>query len=110
MFKLIGQFVQIIFFFLKFNGEKYKKKAKKKRRWLMKLQKRSKKLTQRLGLVGLMLLLVTLTSCSLLGKQIIIYPIEPTDFHVHEDGEHDGHICMTEFYFKEVLRAKLKAK
>lgn len=70
----------------------------------MKLLKRSKKVTLRLGLLGLILLSVTLTSCS--SRQLVIYPIQQTDFYELENKD----ICMTPFYFKEVLKAKLKIK
>jgi len=70
------------------------------------LWKRSKKLTQSCGLLGLTLLLVALSGCSLLGKKVTLYPIQPTDFYVLENGN----ICMSEFWFNEVLQVELEAK
>lgn len=54
-------------------------------------------------LLGLMLLLVTLTGCA---RTVTLYPIQPTDFYVQENGD----ICMSEFYFNEVLKVKLEEK
>jgi len=39
-------------------------------------------------------------------KQVVLYPIQPTDFYILENGD----TCMSEFYFKEVLEVELKAK
>ena len=55
-----------------------------------------------------MLLLLTLTGCA--GRQLVVHPIQPTDFYIVEEGERAGDICMSEFYFNEVLQAKLKSK
>jgi len=42
----------------------------------------------------------------MLGTKVILYPIQPTDFYVLENED----ICMSEFYFKEVLGVTLEAK
>jgi len=56
----------------------------------------------RLGALATCLLL--LSSCA--SRQIVLYPIQQTDFYVQENGD----ICMTEFYFNEVLQVKIKEK
>jgi len=37
---------------------------------------------------------------------VVLYPIQQTDFYVLENDD----ICMTPFYFNEVLQVKLKEK
>ena len=54
------------------------------------------------ALLACLLLLTTLTGCGLTSK-IVIYPINKTDFWIDDAGN----IVMSEFYFKEVLKAKL---
>lgn len=44
------------------------------------------------------------------SRQLVLHPIQPTDFYVVEGGERDGDVCMSEFYFEKVLKAKLDAK
>ncbi len=65
---------------------------------------RSLKQTKSVGLLVLMLLLVGLTGCSVLKKKVTLYPIQETDFYVQENGD----ICMSEFYFNEVLQVELE--
>jgi len=58
-------------------------------------------------LINLGVLLISallLTSCA--SKQVMLYPIQQTDFYVKDNGD----ICMSEFYFNEVLQVKLKEK
>ncbi len=64
---------------------------------------RLNKLIKKSELLALTLLLVILTGCS---SAIVLYPIKDTDIYV----ENNGDVCMSEFYFKEVLQAKIKAK
>ena len=62
-------------------------------------------LSKRLIKLGVLLIsALLLTSCA--SRQVVLYPIQPTDFYVQENGD----ICMTEFYFNEVLQVKLKEK
>jgi hypothetical protein len=65
---------------------------------------RSNKLIKKSALLGLMLLCITLTSCA--SKPITLYPIQPTDFYIQDNGD----VCMSEFYFNEVLQAKIAEK
>jgi len=53
-----------------------------------------------------MLPLVALSGCSFLDKKVTLYPIVPTDFYIRDNGD----VCMSEFYFKEVLRVEIEAK
>ncbi len=55
-------------------------------------------------LLSLTLLLVLLTGCA--SRQLVLYPIEQTDIYFKDNGD----VCMSEFYFNEVLQAKLKVK
>ena len=57
--------------------------------------------------VALILLLISLTGCS---AKVVLHPIQQTDFYVREEPEHEGDVCMSEFYFKEVLKAKIEAQ
>lgn len=59
-------------------------------------------------LLGVLLILImSLSSCAMLGKSdLVLYPIQQTDFYVKDNGD----ICMSEFYFTEVLQAKIKEK
>jgi hypothetical protein len=43
-----------------------------------------------------------LSSCA--SKGITVYPIKTTDIVIGEDGS----VCMSEFYFNEVMQLKLK--
>jgi len=43
-----------------------------------------------------------LVSCA--SKGITVYPISQTDIEIKEDGT----VCMSEFYFNEVMQLKLK--
>jgi hypothetical protein len=61
----------------------------------MRLQKLTK-------LAVLLISVLLLSSCA--SKGLTLYPIQPTDFYVQDNGD----ICMTEFYFNEVLQLKLK--
>ena len=54
--------------------------------------------------VVLILSLVALIGCA--NKKVVLYPIQPTDFYVADNND----ICMSEFYFKEVLQVELKNK
>jgi len=59
---------------------------------------------QKLTKLGVLLILtVSLSSC-ITSKGIVLYPIQQTDFYVKDNGD----VCMSEFYFTEVLQAKIK--
>ena len=65
------------------------------------------KLTQRLGHLALILSLVVLSGCSsIFNKKVTLYPIQQTDFYVTDSGD----VCMSEFYFTEVLQVELENK
>ena len=53
--------------------------------------------------LALMLLSVNLSACS---RAIVLYPIQDTDFYITDGND----VCMSEFYFKEVLQAKIAEK
>ena len=53
------------------------------------------------ALVASILLLATLTGCA---RTVTLYPIKDTDIYFKDNGD----VCMSEFYFKEVLNAKLE--
>jgi hypothetical protein len=60
---------------------------------------------QKLINIGVLLILtMSLSSCA--SKGITLYPIQTTDFYVQDNGD----VCMSEFYFTEVLQAKIKEK
>jgi uncharacterized protein YceK len=63
----------------------------------------SKSKTRRLVLLVLILLSVSLSGCSTAVK---LYPITDTDIYVKENGD----VCMSEYYMKEVLDAKIQGK
>jgi len=50
------------------------------------------------------LLISTLLLASCASKKMIVYPILNTDIEIKEDGT----VCMSEFYFNEVMQLKLK--
>lgn len=53
-------------------------------------------------LAALVILMLPLVSCA--SKGLTLHPIQPTDFYIQDNGD----ICMSEFYFNEVLQVKLK--
>ena len=55
-------------------------------------------------LVVSMLWLSALTGCS--RRAVVLHPLQPTDFYVTEKGD----ICMSEYYFNEVLKVKMDVK
>ena len=58
-----------------------------------------------ISIVGLLILTASLSSC-VTSKGIVLYPIQQTDFYVKDNGD----VCMSEYYFTEVLQAKIKEK
>jgi hypothetical protein len=56
-------------------------------------------------LLALMLLLMIFVGCSA-KKQVKLFLIEPTDLYVQDNGD----ICMSEFYFNQVLQAEIDRK
>lgn len=40
------------------------------------------------------------------ARTVTLYPIQQTDFYVKDNGD----VCMSEFYFNEVLKVKLEEK
>jgi len=46
----------------------------------------------------------------------VLYPIQPTDFYIRDTGRVDEEgksiedVCMSEYYFTNVLQAKIKEK
>ena len=63
----------------------------------------SKSRTRNFVLLVLIALSVSLIGCS---TKVVLYPIKDTDLYVRDNDD----ICMSEFYFKEVLQAKIKEK
>ena len=53
-------------------------------------------------LAGLVVLTLSLSSCATRGE-VALFPIEDND--IYYDGDN---ICMTPYYFNEVLQAKIK--
>jgi hypothetical protein len=68
---------------------------------------RLNKLTQNVGRLCLIMLLVGLSGCA---KGVTLYPMTPTDLHICDAPGHENHVCMTEEYMKEVLEATLELK
>lgn len=71
-------------------------------------RKKKKMLSQKkpvmsFSLVMLVVSMLWLGSCG--SRQVILYPITDKDIFIK-----DGNICMSQFYFNEVLQAKIKAK
>jgi len=64
----------------------------------------SKKLTLKCALLVLMLLSVALSGCS--PRRVVLYPISDTDFWIDEKKN----VCMSEWYFNEVLKVELENK
>ncbi len=62
----------------------------------------------------LLFLAVSLSSCA--SKGVVLYPIQPTDFYIRDTGRVDEEgksiedVCMSEYYFTNVLQAKIKEK
>ena len=81
-------------------------RPKRRRRLQQRLLMPLNKLIKKSELLALTLLLLILTGCS--SRQIVLYPIQQTDFYVVDGGDRDGDVCMSEFYFSEVLQAKIK--
>lgn len=65
----------------------------------------SNRLIRKFAQAGLILLLIALSGCAK-NKRIVLYPIEQTDFYVRENGD----VCMSEYYFNEVLQAELEKR
>jgi len=63
---------------------------------------RLNRLIKNVELLCLIVLFFALTGCA--NKPLVFYPIQPTDFHVEENGD----VVMSERYFKEVLNATVE--
>ena len=52
--------------------------------------------------LALVVLTLSLTSCS--SKKIIVHPIKDTDIRIEDNGD----VCFSEYYFTEILKAKIE--
>jgi len=69
--------------------------------YLKRSMKPSKRRIRRNVLAALTLSLSVLIGCS---TKVHLHPIQDTDFYITDSGD----ICMSEYYFKEVLKAKIE--
>ena len=69
----------------------------------MKSSRRLQRLIRKSALAVLILLCLTSSGCA---KRITLYPITDTDLYIKDNGD----VCMSEFYFNEVLQAELESK